>query len=209
MFSLYAPGRCAVGLVYARRHRLELTETALWQHGFRAKCVPLADTTALADNLGAYVVQSPRTTIRLTTDSHDQLGLKKRLVAQLQALDAAKNPLPGRRLSPDDQEKLFVQVHHVVETGTRTDTLFAADPALFAQLTKPAYYLVYEHPVRAFLHRAYDAEGPPVHTFLARRRRTEAAIAPGMNLFLLPRDLDWLLVYLDDGNIVVKPAVDR
>lgn len=63
---------------------------------------------------------------------------------------------------------------------------------------------MYEHPVHAFLHRAHDAEGPDVHALLARRRA--AATAPGMHLFLLPHHVEWLVAYLDNGDILVKPA---
>ncbi|MCC3155550.1 hypothetical protein [Hymenobacter sp. BT770] len=204
MISLPLLLGCAAGLVYALRHRLELTDTGLWQYGFRTKHLPLADIDGVAEDLGAYVVRSAHATIRLTTDLRDQQGFKDQLVAQLQHWDATQRPLPGRRLSPEDQGKLLVQVQHMVDEGVRTDTLFAADPSLFEELTEPAYYLVYEHPVHAFLHRAYDADGAAVHAWLAHR---SAATTPsGMNVFLLPHHVEWLVAYLGSGTILVKPA---
>ncbi|MFC6225312.1 hypothetical protein ACFP2F_18840 [Hymenobacter artigasi] len=193
---------CAAGLVYALRHRLELTDTGLWQYGFRTKYLPLADIDGLVENLGAYEVRSAHTTIRLTTDLQDQRGFKDRVVAHLQHWDATQRPFPGRRLPPEDAGKLLTQVQHMVDEGVRTDTLFAADPLLFEQLTDPAYYLVYEHPVHAFLHRVYDAEGADVHAWLAHR--STATTVPGMNVFLLPHHVEWLVVYLGNGTILVR-----
>jgi hypothetical protein len=193
---------CLAGLVYALRHRLELTDTGLWQYGFRTKHLPLADIDGVSENLGAYVVRSAHTTIRLTTDLQDQHGFKDRLVTHLRHWDATQRPLPGRRLPPEDEGKLLAQVQHMVDEGVRTDTLFAADASLFDQLTDPAYYLVYEHPAHAFLHRAYDASGTDVHAWLAQR--SAATTAPGMNVFLLPHHVEWLVAYLDSGAILVR-----
>jgi hypothetical protein len=193
---------CAAGLVYALRHRLELTDTGLWQYGFRTKHLPLADIDGLAENMGAYEVRSAHTTIRLTTDLQDQHEFKDQLVAHLQHWDAMQRPLPGRRLPREDEGKLLAQVQYMVDEGVRTNTLFAADPSLFEELTDPAYYLVYEHPAHPFLHRAYDAEGADLHAWLAHR--STATTAPGMNVFLLPHHVEWLVAYLGSGTILVK-----
>ena len=195
---------CIVGFIYAIRHELILSDTELWQYGFRSKYIPLEEVESIAENMGAYEVKSANTSIRITTDLQNKNLFKDQLIAQIQEIDTNKNQLPGRRLTVEDQHKIFEQIQHMIDSGIQTDTLFKADASLFEQLTEPAYYLVYEHPVHSFLNRAYDTERQQVNSFL--NQQTEAATAPGTNIFVMPHHLEWLILCLGNGDILVKSA---
>lgn len=195
---------CAMGFVYAVRHELVLSDTELVQYGFRSKHISLEEIESIVENLGAYEIKSANKSIRITTDLQNKNLFKDRMIAQIQEVDARKNQLPGRRLNADDQSKIFEQIQHMINTGIETDTLFKADTSLFEQLTEPAYYLAYEHPIHSFLNRAYDTEGEQVNDFL--NQRTDAATAPGASIFVMPHHLGWLILCLDDGEILVKTA---
>jgi hypothetical protein len=197
---------CMIGLIYVLRHQLVLTETALWQYGFGTKCIPLEEITSITEILGVYVVKSAATTIRITTDLQDNVLFKDKLTRQIQELDLAKNRVPGRRLTLKQQTQLLGQIQHMVDTGLQAGTLFEADSALFEHLTEPAYYLVYTHPVHAFLNRAYNAERQQLSLFL--QQRLEASTL-AVNLFILPHHLEWLVIYLENGDIFAKTTEER
>lgn len=197
---------CVVGFVYATRHELILTDTELVQYGFRSKHISLEKIESIVENLGAYEVKANNMSIRITTDLQNKNLFKDQLITQIKEIDKNKNYLPGRYLAIEDQDKIFEQIQHMINTGIETGTLFKADSTLFEQLTESAYYLVYEHPVHSFLHRACDTEGEQVSLFL--NQRTESATIPGANIFIMPHHLDWLILCLGNGDILVKTAVE-
>jgi hypothetical protein len=192
---------CIAGLIYALRHQLVLSETALCQYGFDIKCIPLEEIISITEILGAYVVKSATTTIRITTDLQDNVLFKDKLTRQIQELDLAKNRIPGRRLTLKQQTQLLGQIQHMVDAGLQAGTLFEADSALFEHLTEPAYYLVYTHPVHAFLNRAYNAERQQTSLFLHNLLESSSL---SVNLFILPHHLEWLVIYLENGDIFAK-----
>ncbi|MCI1187013.1 hypothetical protein MON38_06250 [Hymenobacter sp. DH14] len=195
---------CVAGFIYTTRHELTLSDMELVQYGFRRKHIPLEQIVSIVENLGAYEVKSPNTSIRITTDLQNKNLFKDQLIAQIQEIDTNKNSLPGRRLANENQHKIFEQIQHMINVGMETETLFEADSSLFEQLTESAYYLVYEHPVHSFLNRAYDAEGEEVSSFL--KRLTETPTTSGPNIFVLPHHLEWLILCLGNGDILVKPV---
>lgn len=197
---------CVVGLVYATRHELILFDAELVQYGFRSKHILLEEIESIAENLGAYEIKANNTSIRITTDLQNKNLFKDQIIAQIKEIDKNKNHLPGRCLTVEDQHKIFEQIQHMINTGIETNTLFKADSTLFDQLTEPAYYLVYEHPVHSFLHRAYDTEGEQINSFL--NQRTKSATIPGTNIFVMPHHLEWLILCLSNGDILVKTAVE-
>ncbi|WP_198979153.1 hypothetical protein [Hymenobacter sp. BT523] len=195
---------CVAGLVYATRHKLVLSDTELVQYGFRKKHIQLEQIESITENLGAYIVKSANNSIRITTDLQNKNRFKDQLIAQIQEVDLSKNYLPGNRLAAEDQHKIFEQFRHMIDVGTETETLFKADATLFEQLTESAYYLGYEHPVHSFLNRAYDIEGAELNTLL--KQRTEEAYTSDSSIFILPHHLEWLILCLGSGDIIVKPA---
>lgn len=195
---------CVAGVIYTTRHELTLSDMELVQYGFRRKHIPLEQIISIVENLGAYEVKSPDTSIRITTDLQNKNLFKDQLIAQIQEIDANKNQLPGRRLNAADQHNIFEQFQHMVNTGIETETLFKTDASIFEQLTEPAYYLGYEHHIHSFLNRAHNAEQALVNSFL--KERNEAAFASDSSLFIMPHHLEWLILCLGDGRILVKPA---
>ncbi|MBH8568957.1 hypothetical protein KB206_08695 [Microvirga sp. STS02] len=195
---------CVVGFIYATRHRLELSDSQLVQYGFRSKHIPLEEIKSIEENLGAYEVKSAKTSIRITTDLQNKNLFKDQLIAQIQKIDAYKNQFPGRRLDEADQYKIFEQFQHMVDMGIETETLFNTDASIFEQLTEPAYYLGYEHHIHSFLNRAYDADEALVNLFL--KERIETTAASDSSFFIMPHHLEWLILCLSDGRILVKPA---
>lgn len=196
---------CVLGLIYALRHQIVLSETALRKYGFGTKCIPLEEITSITEILGVYVVKSATTTIRITTDLQDNVSFKDKLIRQLQELDIAKNRVPGRRLTLKKQTQLLGQIQHMLDTGLQAGTLFEADSALFEHLTESTYYLVYTHPVHAFLNRAYNVERQQLAVFL--KQRLEAS-TPAMTLFILPYHSEWLVAYLDNGDIIAETSAE-
>ncbi|MCZ4500953.1 MAG: hypothetical protein JWQ74_3508 [Marmoricola sp.] len=197
---------CIAGLIYLARHKLVLTDQALWQYGFVTKCLPLAEIESVSENLGAYLIKSAKRSINITTDLHHQLAFKNHLLARLQALDVEKNTVPGKRLGAESQQKLFEQIQHMVDRARQEDAMLEVDASIVEQLSEPVYYIVYEHLVHDFLNRAYDTESRLVQAFITERIALKTA--PGMTFFILPHHLEWLLVCLNDGDLVFTRFVE-
>lgn len=195
---------CIAGLVYNFRHRLVLSETHLWQYGFSTKCIALDAIGSITNNAGADVISSGNTTIRLTTDLHHKNAFKAQLLARVQAIDHAENALPGRQLETAHFNKLLEQAHYLVHSGAEDGSLFEADASIFEELNESAYYVVYEHPVHQFLHRAFLAEAAHLQTFITERILPVST--PGYTLWLLPLSLEWVIGCTEDGDILFKSS---
>lgn len=65
IISIPAVLACIAGLIYSIRHKIVLTDQALWQYGFFTKCIPLTDIeriseNKISENRGAYLIKSAK-----------------------------------------------------------------------------------------------------------------------------------------------------
>ena len=190
---------CIAGLIYSVRHKIVLTDQALWQYGFLTKCIPLADIERISENKSAYLIKAGKKSINITSELHDQFLFKDKLLARLQELDREKNSMPGRELGLEDQQKLFEQIQMLLDRADQEDTALKVDASFCEQLSDPAYYLVCDYFVHGSLHRAYDTESPLLRIFL--QKRISLTTGPGMTLFILPHHLNWLFTCSNDGDL--------
>lgn len=192
------------GFVYLTRHKLELTETTLWQYGFRTKSILLEDIEAISEYLGSYTIKSGKVSIRITTDLQSKDLFKEQLIAQFKQVDAERNRLPGTALSPEDSHNLILQVQHMVNTGVQADTILKADASIIDELSEPFYYLVYEHPNHDFLNRAYNTDVAQLQALL--KQYVEPTGAPNMDVWVLPHSVEWLVYCSHEGELFFQRA---
>jgi hypothetical protein len=195
---------CIAGLIYSARHKIVLTDQALWQYGFFTKGIPLTDIERISENKisgnkGAYLIKSAKKSINITPDLCDQIQFKDHLLARLQELDREKNRMPGRELSSESQQKLFEQIQLLLDRADQEDIKLEVDASFSNQLTEPAYFLVCGHIVHGSLNRAYDTESHLLRTFF--HERIALPTGPGMTLFILPHHLKWLFICSNDGDL--------
>jgi hypothetical protein len=190
---------CIAGLIYSARHKIVLTDQALWQYGFFTKGIPLTDIERISENKGAYLIKSAKKAINITPDLCDQIQFKDHLLARLQELDREKNRMPGRELSSESQQKLFEQIQLLLDRADQEDIKLEVDASFSNQLTEPAYFLVCDHFVHGSLNRAYDTESHLLRTFF--HERIALPTGPGMTLFILPHHLKWLFICSNDGDL--------
>jgi hypothetical protein len=190
---------CIAGLIYSARHKIVLTDQALWQYGFFTKGIPLTDIERISENKGAYLIKSAKKAINITPDLCDQIQFKDHLLARLQELDREKNRMPGRELSSESQQKLFEQIQLLLDRADQEDIKLEVDASFSNQLTEPAYFLVCDHFVHGSLNRAYDTESHLLRTFF--HERIALPTGPGMTLFILPHHLKRLFICSNDGDL--------
>ena len=195
---------CLAGFLYMLRHKLELTETTLWQYGFRTKSIILEDIEAISEYLGSYTIKSGKVSIRITTDLQSKDLFKEQLIAQFKQVDAERNRLPGTALSSEDSHKLILQVQHMVNTGVQADTILKADASIIDELSEPFYYLVYEHPNHDFLNRAYNTDVAQLQALL--KQYVEPTGAPNMDVWVLPHSVEWLVYCSHEGELFFQRA---
>jgi len=183
---------CVAGLVYLLKHRLVLSETTLWQYGFRTKSIPLEDIESITEYLGSYLIKAAKTSIRITTDLQHKDTFKEQIIAQFQQLDATRYHIPGQVLETGYVNKLLQQVRQMVAKSIQNKSLAEVDTSLLEQLVEPAYYVVYEHPIHDFLHRAYDTEISQLKSFIYQYTNTIPVHARG--IWILPHSLEWLIL---------------
>jgi hypothetical protein len=187
---------CIAGLCYLVKHRLVLSETRLWQYGFRTKSIPLEEIESITEHLGAYLIKAGNTHIRITTDLQHKDTFKNQVITQCQQLDTARYPVPGQGLKTEYVTKLVQQIRQMVDKGIQHESLVRVDNSLLEQLIEPTYYIVYEHPLHDFLHRAYDTELSQVKAFLYQYNEFTPALSIG--IWILPHSLEWLLLRTEE-----------
>jgi len=196
---------CLAALFYLPRHKLELSETTLRQHGFFTKTIFLEDVEDVSENMGAYTIKSGKKSISITNGLQGKDQFKEQLIAQLKKADAEKNRLPGTALHFDESHNLILQIQHMVNMGIQADTMAKAAASPFIeQLSEPSYYLVYEHPNHDFLNRAYDTDGVQVKVLI--NRYIEPTGAPNMDVWVLPHGFEWLMFCGRDGELFYQSS---
>ena len=182
---------CLAGLVYLLKHRLVLSETSICQYGFRTKRILLEDIESITEHLGSYLIKAGKTSIRITTDLQHKEAFKNQIISQFQLLDTARHRIPGQGLAADYVSKLVHQIRHMAQKGLQAESLVKVDPSLFGQLDEPTYYVVYEHPMHDFLHRAYITELLPLKALLGQY--DETFTTPKISIWVLPQSLAWFI----------------
>ena len=191
---------CLVGLFYLLRHKMELSETTLRQHGFFTKTIFLEDIEDVSENMGAYTIKSEKKSISITNGLQGKDQFIEQLIAQLQKVDIEKNRLPGTALRFDESNNLMLQIQHMVSLGAQAETMDKAATSPFVeQLSEPSYYVVYEHPNHDFLNRAYDTDSVQVKALI--NRYIEPTGAPNMDVWVLPHGFEWLVFCGRDGEL--------
>jgi hypothetical protein len=183
---------CVAGFIYLIKHRLVLSETTLWQYGFRTKSIPLEDIESITEHLGSYLIKAAKTSIRITTDLQHKDTFKDQVIIQFQRLDAVRHHIPGQELGTEYIGKLLQQVRHMVDKGIQNKSLVEVDISILEQLVEPTYYLVYEHPIHDFLHRAYDTQLGQLKAFICQYNNAIPALKTGV--WVLPHSLEWLIL---------------
>ncbi|GAA4502373.1 hypothetical protein GCM10023172_25680 [Hymenobacter ginsengisoli] len=188
---------CITGFFYLIRHRLVLTETCLWQYGFRAKSILLEDIESITEYMGSYLIKDDKTSIRITTDLRHKDTFKNQVIQQFQQLDKARHRIPGQELATEYANKLVQQIRHMVDKGLQSESLIKIAPSLLEQLVEPTYYVVYEHPTHEFLHRAYNTKLSLLKSFT--QQYSEDITTSKTDAWILSQSLEWFILCSTDG----------
>jgi hypothetical protein len=117
-----------------------------------------------------------------------------------------RDVFPAPRLERTDTKSLLATAHERWQQELLTDSRERVTAAVFEQLLldTATYYVLYEHPVHEYLHRAYQTDGRQLKVFLAQRLNPRGGV--GLDLWILSLQAPWLLACTHDNEIYASKA---